>query len=329
MNKKSVRKFHITALILSAFMLCFFMTPYNQIGEEQINKKIIKIDSSSYQISELKSEFDYFYFDKENMRISAYNYDHKEKLSDKVDISLIESDTVRFAYEVEYVEKKNLIYLAVSAFDENDNLIDVATATAEPIYYEDDTYDAKFLIEGNVVYLSEILQGEADNCFFFTAVFSGLLAAKIIAVIVVAIKVAIVVAAVVVVGATTYQLIKVTADWIREKEREAEKEKTQNPTTPAIYHYARLSGNKLIIASVPVSLATASENMHSCSSYWTSNAGDARILVMTVSGGFIGPEIDRDYRGQPMKGYYWHYHCTGRSYGGAHSWYGTPYGNVY
>lgn len=89
----------------------------------------------------------------------------------------------------------------------------------------------------------------------------------------------------------------------------------------------------MIIASVPVSLSTASNNMRSNgSSYWTPVSIDAKTLVISASGGVYNngmPEIDRDYRGNPLKGYYWHYHCLNKSCFGAHSWFGAPYGNVF
>lgn len=121
-----------------------------------------------------------------------------------------------------------------------------------------------------------------------------------------------IIAAVVIVGYTTYELVQVTKEWINEKAKEKEEEKKKRPIDPLIYYYAQARGGKLIISSVPENLTTASSNMRSNSSdYWTYDSSDALKLVDAAGGALKSvSEIDSDYKGQPLKGYYRHYHCA-------------------
>lgn len=331
--RKKLHIINLIALALAFIMLVVCLSTIKQSSNTQTlsaskisSERKISINDRVDEL-DLKSKLDYYEFDKEQLHISAYNYEEKECLSDKVDVNMIESDKIRFAYDAEYVESENLIYLAVSVFDEYDKLLDVTTMTAEPIYYEDGTRDALFSIEDKEVYLSELLQCETENCFFFSALFSVLSATIVTAIVKTIVISTVVVVSVAVVGYATYELVTVTKDWIKEKERETQDKKRKNPIEPSIYYYARSSGDKLIISAVPDGLSVASKNMrYYVSSYWTPMPSDAFILVNAAGGAMSRyPEIDKTWNGRPLKGYYWHYHCVN----GAHAWYGYPSGNKF
>lgn len=240
---------------------------------------------------------------------------------------MVETENVRIAYNAEYVSEEDLIYVAISTFDENENLLSVETLIATPYSFDDGTIDAKIVFQGKEVYLSEILSGNQENCFFLSALFGAIFAAKLVAVLTVAVKVTVVVAAVVTVGSVTYKLIRVSKEWIDEKAREKEeaKKKTSNP---AIYYYARSVGEKLQIAAVPESINVAKNGMARGKSYWTPHGDDARKLCIAFAGTAIGPEIDIEFTGMPKKGWYYHYHPY-HSKPSLHAWYWKPYASVY
>lgn len=313
--------------VLCGIHFIFSVQPNSQVDYIE---KPLSVNSSMFTIEQIEDEFDYFQYDEEKQSISAYNYQSKDTLEDKIDVNLIESDSVRFSYEAEYVEEENLIYLAVSVFDESDNLIDVSVLTATPIK-NGDVIDAKMLIEGKEIYLSEILQGDAENCFFFSIFLGSLFAAKVVAALVVTAKVVATVVAVVVVAGVTYELVKVTKDWLKERENECTIAKNKNPQKPKIYYMAKTSGNALSIAPVPVDILVASSNVkNSRSSYWTAVGSDASALMRTAFGTCSSKaEIDRDRYGAPLRGRYWHFHPTDNYHAGIHAWYGEPYAKVY
>ena len=126
-------------------------------------------------------------------------------LKDVVNVNLGNTQEVRTAYDASYDHDAEIIYLAVSVFEENDNLLSAQVAEAFPINYADGTYDAIFNIDGKSIALSEIQNGEAEECFFFSLTMS-LLAAKIAAALIVAAKVAVAVVGVVAIAGVTYQV---------------------------------------------------------------------------------------------------------------------------
>ena len=269
----------------------------------------------------IESLFDYF----ENIEtdteihISAFKTIKSDQLNEIVSVNFSSEEEIYSAYDVHYDYDAEIIYLVVSIFDNNDNLISATSAEAYPIYYEDGTYDAQFDIEDKVVFLSEILSDKNEKCFFFSLTMS-LLAAKIVAAAIVTAKVAAVVTGVVVIGYATYQVASLTKAKVQERERIAVKEK--NKDNPRVYYPATRKDGKLLISAAPHYLSVAARNIVNNIDYWSPFDYTAKALAIRASGGYIGPEIDSN-----RDGYYYHYHLAGRI--GGHSFYGTPYGGIY
>lgn len=217
--------------------------------------------------------------------------------------------------------------MLTTVFDSDDSLNYSEECVGNSIFYEDGAYDVVFMQDGVEVYLSDIIE-EQDSCFFFTLFISSAIAAKIVAACGVVAKVTAVVVGTVVVLGVTYELVNVTRDFINEKTKEAQAEKSKKDK-PEIYRNARVNDSgKLIISATAVDIDKAASGMRTSQNYRTPVSTDARDLCIKASGGYIGPEIDRNYDGTPKKGHYYHYHCLNKAYN-AHSWYGTPYAQVY
>lgn len=252
-------------------------------------------------------------------RITAFKAVDSFSISDKVSVNLSNNENNRIAYDVQYDYDAEIIYVAISIFDSDDNLLAVQVADAFPIYYGDGSYDALFDIDGKKVYLSEILSGEKEDCFFFTMT-ASLLAVKIAAALIIAAKVTAVVVGVVAIGGITYHVASLTKEKIQERTRAAEKEKTKK--NPQYYYPATRKDGKLLIAASPLGLIQASKNIVVGADFWTPEQYMAKELAVTASGGYVGPEVD-----SKKNGYYYHYHLTGRK--GGHSFFGAPTGGAY
>jgi len=317
--------------IIGVFLLMIIGVVLCSCDETKEERYIQTIDNTeTLESLDLQNEFDYYNIidTEECYGLMAYNYYSAEEFDEKVPVSLNSNEDVRISYSVEFSYEDMRIYLLTSIFDLEDNLIYVEECYADPVYYDDGTYDALFNIDGQEMYLSDILS-QTDSCFFFTAFISTITAAKVIAALIAAAKVVAVFAGTVAVLGVTYELYNVTKEMLNEKTKEAKKEKENNDDEPEIYHVASLAGGKLIISATAVGISDAAAGMKSHKSYWTAFFSDAKDLCVKASGGYVGDEIDRDWAGNPRKGYYYHYHCLGRAYGGAHAWYGFPYGMVF
>ncbi len=282
------------------------------------------INVNEYSESKLQEYFDDVVY--EENRITAYQTFDKSAMSGYVNVSLIETENVRTAYDVEYSPNEDMLYVSISTFDENDTLIDVSVATGYPIRYENGV-DASLEFDGDTVLLSELLGDGREDCFLGALIFGLWSAAKIVAAVVTAVKVAAVVTGVLVIGAATYQIVSLTAEKIEAREREAEKEAKRKKDNPRYYYPAQVKDNKLLIAANPHYLRQASANIIKGTSYWTPQDYMAKKLAITASGGYFGPEIDMA-GGKPKEGHYYHYHLLNHI-AGTHVWFGSAYGGVY
>lgn len=322
--KKGILFTALTALLIVAITLTVFLAP------QQANASgSISLDLKQYTVENLTSEFDSIGYDGENTnRIIAHKTDNKEVLNGFVDVSLIDTEKVRTAYDTEYVPEEDMIYLAVSTFDENDVLLNVEVATAYPIRYEDGSVDAMFDIDGTSIQLSEILTGNVEDCFALTLFFGVFSAAKIVAAIVTTAKVVAVVTGVVAVGHITYQVASMTKEKYEARKREAEKEKRRNKKNPKYYYKASIKNDMVLITAKPDSLIEASKNMQKYhTSYWSAFGFTAKNLIVRAFGSWRGPEIDTR-GGKPIPGHYEHYHPRNNPYS-IHSWFGAPYAGKY
>lgn len=322
--KKGILFTAITALLIVAITLTVFLAP------QQANASgSISLDLKQYTVENLTSEFDSIGYDGENTnRIIAHKTDNKEVLNGFVDVSLIDTEKVRTAYDTEYVPEEDMIYLAVSTFDENDVLLNVEVATAYPIRYEDGSVDAMFDIDGTSIQLSEILTS-VEDCFAISLVFGIFSAAKIVAAIITTAKVAAVITGVVTVGYATYKVVSMSKERIQARERESEKERKRYKKNPRYYYKATRRGEKLLIAANPDTLMQASKNMQKYhTDYWSAIDRTAFELVIYAFGNFRGPEYDHDKStGKIKEGYYEHYHPKNNYH--IHSFFGRPYAGKY
>lgn len=316
--KKNHRKWIVVMLVVA---LMFVFAGCGKVTNEAVEEnKIIKVNRD-YNETELSTLFDFYDYEKRASfgRITAFKIEDASTVEGKINVSIGDTEKIRTAYDVQYNYDAEIIYLTISTFDEEDNILSVLVAEAFPIYYEDGSFDALFDIDGKKVFLSEIQSGEAEDCFFFSLT-ASLLVAKITATLIIAAKVTAVVVGVVVVGAITYSVASLTKAKIEERIRAANKE--INKKNPRYYYPATRKKGKLLIAASPLGLLQASKNITTGLDFWTPAEYMAKELAVTASGGFIGPEID-----SKKIGYYYHYHLVARK--GGHSFYGTPYGGKY
>lgn len=322
MVKRKNFVFIVVLLMVCVFTLTACSNGYIQTQTPE--DSVVTINVNNYSVESISDSFDSI--EQCDNRIIAHQTFNKEAMTGFVNVSQIKTENIRTSYDVEYSPEEDLIYVSISTFDENDELINVSLATGYPIRYVD-SIDASLDFDGKTVLLSELLQDEKEECFFCTLIFGIFSAAKIIATVVTVAKVVAVVTGVVVIGAATYYAASLTAEKIRAREREAEAERRRKKDNPKYYYPAQIKSDKLIIAANPHHLLQAAKHVNTGSSYWTPVDFMAKKLAITASGGYYGPEIDKR-NDKPIKGHYYHYHLAGKK-AGSHIWFSTPYGNVY
>ena len=310
----------VLAIILSQiflFLFCFFPLKTNDDMLVVSAKPVYIVAETDYS----RELFDCYEenFTAEATRITAFKNLKAKELNGIENVHLQDETIIRTAYDVEYNHTAEMIYLTISVFDQDDNFISAQCMEAYPIVVEGENVDALFEIEGKNVYLSEILTGKNENCFFFSMTLS-LLAAKIVAAAIVAAKAVTVIAATVTVGYTVYKVAEITKEKIEERERTAVKQK--NKSNPKVYYPAARMHGKLFIAANPVGLIAASKAIVVGTDFWSPLNYTAKNLALAASGGYIGPEID-----SKKAGYYYHYHLSGRV--GGHSFFGGPSGDKF
>lgn len=312
------------AVMLVTVFLFTACTSGDASGDKYTVKSRTIINVNEYSSDKLQEYFDDVIY--EENRITAYQTFDKNEMLGCVNASLVETEKVRTAYDVEYSDDEDIIYVSISTFDENDTLIDVSVATGYPIRYENGI-DVSLEVDGKTVYLSELLGNGIDNCFFVAAAVGLFSAAKIIAALVATAKVAAVITGVVVIGAISYKVVSFSEQKKKEREREAEIEDKKKKDNPRYYYPAQLKSNKLLIAANPHYLRQAVGNVIKGTSYWTPQDYMAKKLAIESSGGYFGPEIDMS-GGKPKNGHYYHYHLL-KHKAGTHIWFGGAYGGAY
>lgn len=314
-NKKWLLSIFCLSLVL-VFGFTFLVSNHDLPMQTQSN-----VVYSQENVDETKKLFDFYEesHSDEFTRISAFKEVKGAELSGVENVSVNADEKLQTAYDVQYDHDAQIIYLVVSIFDEQEQLVSAQTMQAFPILLEDGSIDALFDIDGKSVHLSEILSGSNENCFFFTLAMS-LFTAKLVAAVIVTAKVVVAVTAVVAVGYATYKVAELTKAKIKEREKVATKAKTEN--NPKVYYPATRKLGKLLIAASPLTLRTASKSIVTGVDFWSPFDYTAKKLAITASGGYVGPEVDSN-----KPGYYRHYHLLGRV--GGHSFFGTPAGGVY
>ena len=311
---QSISLFLILLLCLTSVSL---QSPTN--NEKETIKQSIIYDSNSITSDLLLFDNYETITSQESTRITAF-----KNFSDFDSISITNSsnnDDKQYysAYDVYYDHSAEIIRLTISIFDENETFISAKTMEAYPIYTQSQNVDALFDVDGKNLYLSEILNGTTENCFFFSLTMS-LLAAKLVAAIIVTAKVAVAITAVVTIGCISYKVAEFTAQKRQERERLALKQETYK--NPKIYYPATRQSGKLLISANPIGLITASKAIITGSDFWSPFDYTAKTLAIRASGSFVGPEVD-----SKKPGHYYHFHLKSRI--GGHSFYGGPTGDVY
>lgn len=275
-----------------------------------------KIENNYIYEESFAEKYDYYNISEEDGHIlleaienvEAYQIDNAA-FGDEEDVSI--------AYSLNYDIDAEVITVVATMSDAN-GILNVDMITAYPFSYADGTIDAyMYLDDGTTIYLSEVYDGEIENCFSLTLGFS---LAGLIAGLITAAKVTAVITAVIVVGGITIQAVQMTKAKLEEKTRAAEAEKTKK--NPCYYYPATRKSGKLLISNAPQGLILASKNIVVGQDYWSPYDYTAKNLVVYASGGYVGPEIDSKSSGK-----YWHYHLSRRV--GGHSFYGTPVGGAY
>lgn len=311
-------------IIIAVLLCCVLVLSCCLIPLIKGYKKSYAQSNVVYTVEEVEQSSKLFDYYEETVtdtysRITAFKNIKGDEVSGIENVNIQQEETLRTAYDVEYNYDAEMIYLTISLFDEDDNFVSAQCMEAYPIVMDNGEVDALFEIDGKNVYLSEILNGSNENCFFFSIAMS-LLAAKIVAAAIVVAKVAAVVTAVVAIGYTTYKVAEITKAKIQERERTAARQK--NKSNPKVYYPAARKSGKLLIAASPIGLIAASKAIVNGIDFWSPFNYTAKQLAITASGGYVGPEID-----SRKPGYYYHYHLLGRV--GGHSFYGTPSGGQY
>lgn len=111
-----------------------------------------------------------------------------------------------------------------------------------------------------------------------------------------------------------------TKSKIKARTKSAKKELKKN--NPRVYYPAVRKGNGLFIVSSPYTLIAAAKEITKGVDFWSPYDYTAKTLAISASGGYIGPEVDKN-----SSGYYYHYHLYNRV--GGHSFFGTPVGGIY
>lgn len=308
--------FILAVIVPFVFIGCNNVTATSVEYDKAIVKNIIDNDSQ-----EFSDTFDYYSYEESSSgnRITAYKTNNAASLDGKVRMGLNAADNIRTAYDVEYDYDAEMIYLAVSVFDENDNLLSAMVAEAYPVYYADGSYDALFDIDGKMVYLSEIQSGETEECFFISCA-AGYVAIKITAALILAAKATAVITSVVAIGGIAYAVGTATKAKLQERARAAEKEKSKK--NPRYYYPATRVKEKVLIAASPVKLTVAVREIVNDVDFWSPAQYMAMDLVLRASGGYEGPEIHGPKSDTDKGSYYYHYHLPGRA--GGHAFYGSP-----
>lgn len=314
----------VSLLIPVMIAICVLGNFFNtkiQTGNAMISTNNESIISNLTVYDQLTTSFDSYEITKNDTsnQISAVKDFVAEDLSATTNTSLANSDVIHSAYDVFYDYESDLVYLTITITNSKDEILNVQTMQAFPIITDNNDIDALFNIDGNFVYLSEILSGNVDECFFFALALS-LFAAKLVAAVIVTAKVVVAITAVVAIGYMTYKVAEMTKAKVAERTKVSETQR--NKPNPKVYYPAKRHDGKLLIAAVPVDLKTAAPAIKANSDFWSSTPNFAKQLALTASGGFIGPEVDKN-----KPGYYYHFHLLNRI--GGHSFYGAPVGGIY
>lgn len=317
-------------LLGMVFLIVMSMIATTSCGSSNEKSTYIQtIDKTPLEDMDFENTFDYYEIisNEKVYGINAYTYASADYVENIVALSFNEADEVRVTYSIEFSFENMQVNMLTMVFDDSDTLMYIEECVGNPIFYDNGDYDVVFIKDGIEVYLSDIIDSQ-DSCFFLSLFISSVVAAKIVAACIAVAKITAVVVGTIIVLGVTYELVNVTREFINEKIKEAEIEKSKKDK-PQIYRNARLnSSGKLIISATAVDIDKASAGMKTSQSYWVPLFDDAKKLCISASGGYTGPEIDREYNGSPRKGYYWHCHCLNRAYN-SHCWYGTPYAQVY
>lgn len=285
-------------------------------GKEVEDSQLINYNEETnvvYTLNEIEENSDYYNFREENNNvyldvIKTYNVSELKNVSFDTD-----EDSINYAYSLEYDSDENIInvMITISTVDE---ILDVQQVTAYPFKYEDGTEDAIIYLEDNTtVYLSEIYDGEVQNCFAIT--FGIFALGSLISAFIHAVAVVVTIA---VVCGVTYEFIELTRKLIEEKEREAAAE--ENKKNPKCYFVVtRKDDGKILISNEADYLYVAEKKIVTGVDYWTPFYWLAKTLVLKASGGYVGPEKDKD-----KPGYYEHYHLANRASNGVHAFFGKP-----
>lgn len=316
-----IKKNVITAIVLCLVLVLSTCLSSSTIIEQNETSKTSTVVFTVDEATKTKELFDYYEQEVTDnfSKATAFKNIKGAEISGIENASFNNNEELRTAYDVEYDYESEMVYLTISIFDSNEDLVSVQCMEAYPIVSEEGEIDALFEIDGKNIYMSEILSGSNENCFFFSLAMS-LLAAKIVAATIVAAKVVVAVTAVVTVGYVTYKVAELTKAKATERERTAAKQKTKS--NPKVYYPATRKQGKLLIAASPIGLIAASKAIVAGSDFWTPLAFFAKKLAIKASGGCIGPEVD-----SKRDGHYYHYHLLGR-YGG-HAFYGNPLGGKF
>ena len=279
-------------------------------GEKEVeDSQLINYNEETkvvYTLNEIEENSDYYNFKEENNNvyldvIKTYNISELKNVSYDTD-----EDSINYAYSLEYDSDENIInvMITISTVDE---ILDVQQVTAYPFKYEDGTEDAIIYLEDNTtVYLSEIYDGEVQNCFFtLTLSAVGALIGAIIGAIVVSVVI--------------YEFAKLTAKLIEDLTRAIDEERSKNNKNMKVYYRAKREDGFLYVASEPEYLRGAAKEIVDGIDYWTSADYLAKTLAVTASGESVGPETDGD---GSIPGRYEHYHLKNRI--GGHAFFGLP-----
>ena len=254
----------------------------------------------------------------------SYSLDAIEKVDSSETANLaigVDSYYASYSFSYDLLSETVSSVVTISA---DDAIYGVENIYAYPFRYADSSVDALiFLPDGSTIYLSEISNGETSNCSLALAL--GISFASLLSALIAAAKAAVLITAIIAIGSLTVEAIQMTKERMEERSKAAESERTKR--NPSCYYPATRKEGKLLIASAAQTLLVAAKHITMNVDFWSPFDYTAKALVISASGGYEGPEIDKDPENINKTGYYKHYHLRNRM--GGHSFFGGPSEGVY
>lgn len=175
--KKSMIAFVL--LCVTIIGTCFYSNRNNNSSYSACN--IITEQNSTMK----EDEFDYYEEIKTENSITVYA--QKNIVSNEIpgieNVNLNNEQMLTTSYSVEYDMEEEIVYLIITICNQEGELLSSQMVEAYPIYYSDGSIDALFDIDGKYLYLSEINNGESENCFFLSLALSYFASKAVVAVV--------------------------------------------------------------------------------------------------------------------------------------------------